>query len=90
MSDFGDAGTVQIRHRHKLLKLCHIAINDGAQAIVIGGGPLAGSANCAAPLCAVPLYVGTVAAVYIIRSVAGASRPRCHDYDLNTKSWSWA
>lgn len=70
ITDFGDPGTVQIRHAEGLRQLCLQMHQRGAKAVVMGGGPLAGLAAKLAPACPVPLIDGTQGALNILRTVA--------------------
>ena len=80
----GDPADVAEALFAELLTLCQTCKNDGAKAIVMGGGPLAGLAARIGPLCDVPVIDGTVEAVHQIRarikshallSKTGAARP---------------
>lgn len=64
----GDPADVADALFDELLDLCHACERDGAQAIVMGGGPLAGLAARIAPLCGVPIIDGTVEAIRHIRA----------------------
>ena len=63
----GDPARVAETLFHELLELCQACERDGAKAIVMGGGPLAGVAARIAPLCGVPIIDGTVEAIRQIR-----------------------
>lgn len=63
----GDPADVADALFEELLDLCNACARDGAQAIVMGGGPLAGLAARIAPLCGVPIIDGTVEAIRHIR-----------------------
>ncbi|MBO6883775.1 MAG: hypothetical protein JJ869_09375 [Marivita sp.] len=63
----GDPADVADALFEELLDLCRACERDGAQAIVMGGGPLAGLAARIAPLCGVPIIDGTVEAIRHIR-----------------------
>lgn len=51
-----------------LASLCRACAAEGAQAIVLGGGPLAGLAAQIAPQCPVPVIDGTQAAIQQMRT----------------------
>jgi len=74
--DFGDPGTVQMRYREELAALCAQMQRRGANSIVLGGGPLAGLAQCLSPACPVPVIDGTQAAVNMMRTVVAPRGPR--------------
>ncbi len=68
--DKGDPGKVQSRLHAELKALCHDIVNRGADAIVLGGGPLAGLARTLGPSIPVPIVDGTQAAIGLMRAAA--------------------
>ncbi|MBR0684189.1 Asp/Glu/hydantoin racemase [Roseomonas eburnea] len=77
----GDPGTVAEDRLDLLAALCaESADRDGAEAIILAGGPLAGIAPALQPRVAVPLVDGTQAAVRLAEAMAGlvprSPRPR--------------
>lgn len=71
-----DAATVAETHEALLLDLCLQAIEqDGAEALVLAGGPLAGLAPRLAARLPVPLIDGTAAAVRLAEAVIGLAPP---------------
>ncbi len=81
--DQGDPGTVQSRLDADLTALCHEMVDQGATAIVLGGGPLAGLARKIGPSVPVPVIDGTQAAVGLMRSVTDRKEHLC---DATTRS----
>ena len=71
----GDPADVADALFKELVDLCHACERDGAKAIVMGGGPLAGLAARIAPLCDVPIIDGTVEALRHIRLRITAAAP---------------
>jgi Asp/Glu/hydantoin racemase len=68
----GDPGTVAEERLDLLADLCaDSAEQDGAEAIILAGGPLAGLAPLLQPRVAVPLIDGTQAAVRLAEALAG-------------------
>jgi Asp/Glu/hydantoin racemase len=68
----GDPGTVAEERLDLLADLCaDSAEQDGAEAIILAGGPLAGLAPLLQPRVAVPLIDGTQAAVRLAEARAG-------------------
>jgi Asp/Glu/hydantoin racemase len=68
----GDPGTVAEERLDLLAGLCaESAEQDGAEAIILAGGPLAGLAPLLQPRVAVPLIDGTQAAVRLAEALAG-------------------
>ena len=74
----GDPADVADALFEELLDLCQTCERDGAQAIVMGGGPLAGLAARIAPLCGVPIIDGTVQAMRQIRNRIIGQAPISH------------
>lgn len=76
----GDPGRVAEERRDLILELCRHSIEqDGAEVVILAGGPLAGLAPVLAPHVPVPLVDGTAAAVRLAEALVGladASRPR--------------
>lgn len=72
--DAGDPSTVQERCADDLARLSGEMAEQGAAAIVLGGGPLAGLARAIGPEVPVPVIDGMQAAVGLIRS-AVTERP---------------
>jgi allantoin racemase len=68
----GDPGRVAEERRDMILDLCRASIEqDGAEVVILAGGPLAGLAPTLAKDVAVPLVDGTVAGVRLAASLAG-------------------
>lgn len=68
----GDPGRVAEERLDLLAELCtESAEQDGAEAIILAGGPLAGVASLLQPRVAVPLIDGTQAAVRLAEAMAG-------------------
>jgi Asp/Glu/hydantoin racemase len=77
----GDPGTVAEDRLDLLAALCaESAEQDGAECIILAGGPLAGVAPLLQPRIAVPLVDGTQAAVRLAEAMAGLMprHPRVH------------
>jgi Asp/Glu/hydantoin racemase len=77
----GDPGTVAEERLDLLAGLCAESVEqDGAEAIILAGGPLAGLAPLLQPHVAVPLIDGTQAAVRLAEAMAGLvpRSPRAH------------
>jgi Asp/Glu/hydantoin racemase len=77
----GDPGTVAEDRLDLLAALCaESAEQDGAECIILAGGPLAGIAPLLQPRVAVPLVDGTQAAVRLAEAMAGLMprHPRAH------------
>ena len=76
----GDPGRVAEERRDLILELCRQSIEqDGAEVVILAGGPLAGLAPVLAPHVPVPLVDGTAAAVRLAEALVGladARRPR--------------
>ena len=70
-SDPGEIGSELIK---PLIDLCVQTEADGCDAIVVGGGPLAGLAGKIAPHVAVPVIDGVDAAVRIIRTFSASNK----------------
>ncbi len=72
----GDPGRVAEERRDLLLDLCRQSVEqDGAEAVILAGGPLAGIAPALAPHVAVPLVDGTAAAVRLAEAMVGLAPP---------------
>jgi len=75
----GDPGRVAEERRDMILDLCRASIEqDGAEVVILAGGPLAGLAPLLAPDVAAPLVDGTAAGVRLAAALAGlapATRP---------------
>ena len=77
----GDPGTVAEERLDLLAGLCAESVaQDGAEAIILAGGPLAGLAPLLQPHVAVPLIDGTQAALRLAEAMAGLvpRSPRPH------------
>lgn len=77
----GDPGTVAEDRLDLLAALCAESVaQDGAECIILAGGPLAGIAPRLQPRIAVPLIDGTQAAVRLAEAMAGLMprHPRTH------------
>lgn len=79
----GDPGRVAEERADLLIELCRNSVElDGAEVVILAGGPLAGLAPVLAPHVAVPLIDGTAAAVRLAEAMVGlapvtrAHRPR--------------
>jgi Asp/Glu/hydantoin racemase len=77
----GDPGRVAEERLDLLAALCAESVEqDGAEAVILAGGPLAGLAPVLQPRVAVPLVDGTQAAVRLAEALAGlvpaSPRPR--------------
>lgn len=68
----GDPGRVAEERRDMILELCRASIEqDGAEVVILAGGPLAGLAPLLAPDVAAPLVDGTAAGVRLAAALAG-------------------
>ncbi|CAA9221774.1 MAG: Hydantoin racemase [uncultured Craurococcus sp.] len=68
----GDPGLVAEERRELLVELCRQSVEeDGAEVVILAGGPLAGLAPVLQPQVAVPLVDGTQAAVRLAVALAG-------------------
>ncbi|WP_043363354.1 aspartate/glutamate racemase family protein [Belnapia sp. F-4-1] len=68
----GDPGRVAEERRDLLLDLCRQAVEqDGAEVVILAGGPLAGLAPVLQPHVPVPLVDGTQAATRLAMALAG-------------------
>jgi Asp/Glu/hydantoin racemase len=74
----GDPGRVAEERRDMIVELCRASIEqDGAEVVILAGGPLAGLAPVIAPHVPVPLVDGTAAAVRLAEALVGlADAPR--------------
>jgi Asp/Glu/hydantoin racemase len=73
----GDPGRVAEERREMILELCRASIEqDGAEVVILAGGPLAGLAPLLAPDVAAPLVDGTVAGVRLAAALAGLAPTR--------------
>ena len=76
----GDPGRVAEERRDMILELCRASIEqDGAEVVILAGGPLAGLAPLLASEVPAPLVDGTAAGVRMAAALAGlapALRPR--------------
>ncbi len=73
----GDPGRVAEERRGLLLDLVRQAVEqDGAEAVILAGGPLAGVAAALQAEVAVPLGDGTVAAIRLAAALVGMVPPR--------------
>lgn len=74
----GDPGAVAEERRGLLVELCRQAVEqDGAEAVILAGGPLAGLAPLIQPEVPVPLVDGTAAAVRLAAALAGLAPRHC-------------
>jgi Asp/Glu/hydantoin racemase len=72
----GDPGRVAEERADLLVELCRQSVEeDGAEAVILAGGPLAGLAPLLAPRVAVPLVDGTAAAVRLAEAMIGLAPP---------------
>ncbi len=72
----GDPGRVAEERREMLVELCRDSVEqDGAEAVILAGGPLAGLAPVLAPHVPVPLVDGTAAAVRLAEALVGLAPP---------------
>ncbi len=68
----GDPGRVAEERRELLIGLCQKAVEqDGAEAVILAGGPLAGLAPVLQPHVPMPLIDGTQAAIRLAVALAG-------------------
>ena len=73
----GDPGTVAEERQALILELCRQSVEeDGAEAVILAGGPLAGLAPRLAAQVAVPLVDGTAAAVRLAEALVGLAPSR--------------
>jgi Asp/Glu/hydantoin racemase len=73
----GDPGRVAEERRDLILELCRLSIEqDGAEVVILAGGPLAGLAPLLAPHVPVPLVDGTAAAVRLAEALVGLADAR--------------
>jgi len=73
----GDPGAVADERRGLLLDLVRQSVElDGAEAVILAGGPLAGVAASLQPEVSVPLVDGTAAAVRLAAALVGMVPPR--------------
>ncbi len=73
----GDPGAVAEERRDLLLELVRASVEeDGAEVVILAGGPLAGVAAALQPEAAVPLVDGTVAGVRLAAALAGMAPVR--------------
>jgi Asp/Glu/hydantoin racemase len=72
----GDPGRVAEERRDMIVELCRQSVEqDGAEVVILAGGPLAGLAPVIAPDVAVPLVDGTAAAVRLAEAMVGLAPP---------------
>lgn len=72
----GDPGMVAEDRADLIAELCRQSVEqDGAEAVILAGGPLAGLAPRLAPLVPVPLVDGTAAAVRLAEAMVGLAPP---------------
>ncbi|WP_439551152.1 aspartate/glutamate racemase family protein [Falsiroseomonas sp.] len=72
----GDPGLVAEERSALLVDLCRQSVEqDGAEAVILAGGPLAGLAPVIASQVPVPLVDGTVAAVRLAEALVGLAPP---------------
>jgi Asp/Glu/hydantoin racemase len=72
----GDPGRVAEERRDLLVELCRQSVEqDGAEVVILAGGPLAGIAPALAPHVPVPLVDGTAAAVRLAEAMVGLAPP---------------
>jgi Asp/Glu/hydantoin racemase len=72
----GDPGRVAEERRALIVDLCRQSVEqDGAEVVILAGGPLAGLAPVIAPDVAVPLVDGTAAAVRLAEALVGLAPP---------------
>lgn len=72
----GDPGLVAEQRAALLVDLCRQSVEqDGAEAVILAGGPLAGLAPAIASQVPVPLVDGTVAAVRLAEALVGLAPP---------------
>lgn len=70
-AEWDDPTEIGVRLAEPLAALCERTQDDGCDAIVLGGGPLAGLAATIAPRMRVPVIDGVAAAVALQRAVIG-------------------
>ncbi|MGG5885698.1 aspartate/glutamate racemase family protein [Falsiroseomonas sp. HC035] len=72
----GDPGLVAEERAELLVELCRQSVEqDGAEAVILAGGPLAGLAPVIAHRVQVPLVDGTAAAVRLAEAMVGLAPP---------------
>jgi len=72
----GDPGTVAETRAELIIELCRRSVEeDGAEVVILAGGPLAGLAPLIAPRVPVPLVDGTAAAVRLAEALVGLAPP---------------
>lgn len=72
----GDPGRVAEERASLIATLCREAVEqDGAEAVILAGGPLAGLAPIIAPEVPVPIVDGTAAAVRLAEALVGLAPP---------------
>jgi len=72
----GDPGLVAEQRAELLVDLCRQSVElDGAEAVILAGGPLAGLAPAIADRVPVPLVDGTAAAVRMAEALVGLAPP---------------
>lgn len=72
----GDPGRVAEERAGLIAGLCREAVEqDGAEVVILAGGPLAGLAPVIAPEVSVPLVDGTAAAVRLAEALVGLAPP---------------
>jgi Asp/Glu/hydantoin racemase len=72
----GDPSRVAEERAELLVELCRASVEeDGAEAVILAGGPLAGIAPVLAPRVPVPLVDGTAAAVRLAEALVGLAPP---------------
>lgn len=72
----GDPGRVAEERSELIVSLCEQAIEqDGAEVVILAGGPLAGLAPVLAPRVRAPLVDGTAAAVRLAEAMVGLAPP---------------
>lgn len=72
----GDPGRVAEERREMIVGLCRQSVEeDGAEVVILAGGPLAGLAPVIAPHVPVPLVDGTAAAVRLAEALVGLAPP---------------
>jgi Asp/Glu/hydantoin racemase len=72
----GDPGRVAEERAELIADLCRQSVEqDGAEAVILAGGPLAGLAPVLAPRVPVPLVDGTAAAIRLAEAMVGLAPP---------------
>jgi Asp/Glu/hydantoin racemase len=85
-----DVATARVELESPLVELCHRAVDeDGADVVILAGGPLAGLANQVAGRITVPVVDGVASAVRLAEGLAaGHGRRRAGERRLSEKAFT--